>query len=94
MSDAGAFAIVLEGMVEPLAAKITKQINIPTIGIGAGPHCDGQVLVTPDMFGLTGFKPKFMKLYADLKETAVAATQEYIQEVQQGEFPSEKHSHN
>jgi 3-methyl-2-oxobutanoate hydroxymethyltransferase len=93
--DAGAFAIVLELIPREIAAAITAELSIPTIGIGAGPDCDGQVLVTYDMLGLTaGFNPKFLKRFANLRETASAAVREYIAEVQQGTFPDEAHSHH
>ena len=92
--DAGAFGIVLELIPQALACKITEAISIPTIGIGAGPHCTGQVLVGPDMLGLTAnFKPKFLKHYADLRNAATTAVLGYIQEVQSGRFPDEQHSH-
>lgn len=90
---AGAFSIVLELMPAEIARKITETVNIPTIGIGAGPHCDGQVLVTPDMFGVSGFKPKFMKLFADLRTSILSGTKEYIDEVRAGEFPTAAQSH-
>ena len=91
--SAGAFAIVLELIPAEIAKTITEEISIPTIGIGAGPHCDGQVLVGPDMFGLSGFQPKFLKKYADLRNIALEATKEYIADVQANRFPSESHSH-
>lgn len=91
--QAGAFGIVLELMSADVARKITETLTIPTIGIGAGPHCDGQVLVTPDMFGMTGFKPKFVKQYAELRSQIVTATQNYIREVQDNAFPTSEHSH-
>ncbi|MCA8998012.1 MAG: 3-methyl-2-oxobutanoate hydroxymethyltransferase [Planctomycetaceae bacterium] len=91
--QAGAFSVVLELIPATIAQKISETVSIPTIGIGAGPHCDGQVLVTPDMFGMTGFKPRFVKQFADLKSTIFDGTQKYIAEVQNGEFPAEKHSH-
>jgi len=90
---AGAFGIVLELIPADIALRITETLSIPTIGIGAGPHCDGQVLVTPDMFGMTGFKPKFMKQFAELRSQIVQATQTYIHEVQTSTFPSSGHSH-
>ncbi len=93
--NAGAFAIVLELIPRSLAAKITAALQIPTIGIGAGPDCDGQVLVGPDMFGLNeGFNPKFLKRYAELRKTVIEATQRYVQEVRSGEFPDAAHSHD
>lgn len=92
--DAGAFAIVLELIPRSIAARITKELAIPTIGIGAGPDCDGQVLVGPDLLGLTGdFHPKFLKKYADLRTTAVNAIRQYTEEVHTGEFPTTEHSH-
>jgi 3-methyl-2-oxobutanoate hydroxymethyltransferase len=93
--SAGAFAIVLELIPQKIAAKITAELEIPTIGIGAGPDCDGQVLVGPDMFGLNeGFNPKFLKRYAELRKTVIEATQRYVQEVRDGEFPDAAHSHD
>ena len=92
--DAGAFGIVLELIPRSIAAKITKALSIPTIGIGAGPDCDGQVLVSCDMLGLTaGFQPRFLKRFADLRETTLDATRQYIVEVSGGEFPDAAHSH-
>ncbi|MCA9038901.1 MAG: 3-methyl-2-oxobutanoate hydroxymethyltransferase [Planctomycetaceae bacterium] len=92
--EAGAFGIVLELIPAGLARKITESVSIPTIGIGAGPHCDGQVLVGPDMLGLTpGFQPRFLKHYAKLREAAIEGTQRYIEEVESGQFPDDSHSH-
>ena len=92
--EAGAFAIVLELIPRGIAARITKELSIPTIGIGAGPDCDGQVLVSYDMLGLTeGFQPKFLKRYADLHATVFDATSKYIQDVRDGQFPDAAHSH-
>jgi len=92
--SAGAFAIVLECIPRAIAKTITGELGIPTIGIGAGPHCDGQVLVTQDMLGLTGnFRPKFVKSFADLSEQAAKAVRQYIAEVREGQFPDEAHSH-
>jgi 3-methyl-2-oxobutanoate hydroxymethyltransferase len=91
---AGAFAIVLELMPRDIAAKITRELSIPTIGIGAGPDCDGQVLVSYDMLGLTpGFHPKFLKKYADLHSVALDATNRYLEEVRDGRYPDASHSH-
>ena len=91
---AGAFGIVLELIPRGIAARITKELSIPTIGIGAGPDCDGQVLVSYDMLGMTeGFEPKFLKRYADLHQVALAATTQYLQEVREGQFPDAMHSH-
>ncbi len=91
--SAGAFAVVLELIPAEIAKMITAEITIPTIGIGAGPHCDGQVLVGPDMFGLSGFQPKFLKKYADIRSIALDATKEFVADVQAGRFPDESHSH-
>jgi 3-methyl-2-oxobutanoate hydroxymethyltransferase len=87
--DAGAFAVVLECIPAPVAAEITATLKIPTIGIGAGPDCDGQVLVTNDLLGLTsGYVPKFVKQYADLRGVITAAVSRYREEVQSGAFPA------
>lgn len=86
--EAGAFAIVVECIPAGLAAKITKRLRIPTIGIGAGPDCDGQVLVVYDMLGMTsGYVPRFAKQYAALKGTVVDAITRYRDEVRGGQFP-------
>jgi 3-methyl-2-oxobutanoate hydroxymethyltransferase len=93
VQDAGAFAIVLEGMPLDLAGEITERLAIPTIGIGAGGHCDGQVLVINDMLGLfDDFTPKFVKRYADLKEVTTHAVKSFISDVRGGKFPGEEHS--
>jgi 3-methyl-2-oxobutanoate hydroxymethyltransferase len=93
--EAGAFAIVLELIPSEAAQRITAELSIPTIGIGAGPHCDGQVLVSPDMLGLTtGFEPRYLKQYAKLHTTATKAVKQFIAEVQAGEFPDESHTHH
>jgi 3-methyl-2-oxobutanoate hydroxymethyltransferase len=93
--EAGAFAIVLELIPRQVAKTVTAELEIPTIGIGAGPDCDGQVLVSPDMLGLTaGFNPRFLKRFADLRRHAVAATEQYIAEVRDGRYPDEEHSHD
>jgi 3-methyl-2-oxobutanoate hydroxymethyltransferase len=93
VQDAGAFAVVLEGMPVDLAEEITGRLSIPTIGIGAGAHCDGQVLVLHDMLGLfDDFTPKFVKRYADLKATVQGAVQDYIGEVKERKFPAEEHT--
>uniref|UniRef100_A0A7C4QKZ7 3-methyl-2-oxobutanoate hydroxymethyltransferase n=1 Tax=Schlesneria paludicola TaxID=360056 RepID=A0A7C4QKZ7_9PLAN len=92
--DAGAFALVLELIPRSLAARITQELAIPTIGIGAGPDCDGQVLVGPDLLGLNaGFYPKFLKRYADLRTQAIAAISRYADEVRSGQFPDAEHSY-
>ena len=86
--------LVVEAVAEPLARRITETSPVPTIGIGASAACDGQVLVSYDMLGLTkGFEPKFLKRYGDLHATAVDATTRYIQEVRDGQFPDANHSH-
>ncbi|WP_373051110.1 3-methyl-2-oxobutanoate hydroxymethyltransferase [Thalassovita aquimarina] len=87
VAEAGAFAIVLEGMVEPLAAKITKQIDIPTIGIGASAECDGQILVLEDMLGLNEWTPKFVKVYGNLGPAIEQAVSDYAEEVKNRTFP-------
>jgi 3-methyl-2-oxobutanoate hydroxymethyltransferase len=93
VQDAGAFAVVLEALPAPLAKEIHELLNIPTIGIGAGVDCDGQVLVLHDLLGLFDrFTPKFVKKYANLKDLALKAVTEYKKEVESGKFPSEEHS--
>ncbi len=92
VADAGAYALVLEGIPSDLAQRITEAVAIPTIGIGAGPHCDGQVLVCYDLLGLTpDLKPRFVKHYAEFFEEGVAAARRYRDEVRAGAFPSEEH---
>jgi len=93
VEDAGAFALVLEGMPLDLAAEITDRLTIPTIGIGAGPHCDGQILVLHDVLGLCDrVSPKFAKRYAELWQAAGDAIGAYAREVRSGTFPSDAHS--
>ena len=93
VADAGAFAIVLECIPRDLAARITTELPIPTIGIGAGPDCDGQVLVFHDLLGLLiGFQPKFVRRYADLGDQIRAAVASYIREVSEGRFPGNDES--
>lgn len=87
VAEAGAFAIVLEGMVEPLAARITKQVAVPTIGIGASVECDGQILVLEDMLGLNEWTPKFVKVYGDLGPAIDRAVRDYAEEVRSRAFP-------
>jgi len=92
VEEAGAFSIVLELVPSALAAKVTAALSIPTIGIGAGPGCDGQVLVLPDMLGLNaGFRPKFLKRYADLDGIMRAAVSAYADEVRNGQYPGPEH---
>ncbi|TGU71403.1 3-methyl-2-oxobutanoate hydroxymethyltransferase [Geomonas terrae] len=89
---AGAFAVVLEGIPMGLAARITEELTIPTIGIGAGPHCDGQVLVIHDILGLCSkYSPKFVKRYAELAPIIAEACANYIADVKGGTFPEERH---
>ena len=93
VEEAGAFAVVLEGVPRQVATKITSELSIPTIGIGAGPDCDGQVLVMHDLLGMFDrFVPKFVKRYANIKADAVKAIAQYKSEVESGEFPSDKES--
>ena len=93
LADAGAFAVVLELIPAPLASQITKALPIPTIGIGAGPACDGQVLVLHDMLGLNeGFNPKFLKRYAALAEDVREAVKLFAAEVREGRYPGPEHS--
>jgi 3-methyl-2-oxobutanoate hydroxymethyltransferase len=92
VTEAGAFAVVIEGTVEPLAREITEAIEIPTIGIGASPACDGQVLVTDDMIGLfSDFTPRFVKRYADIADAYTAAAEAYARDVRARAFPEMKH---
>lgn len=94
IADAGAFAIVLEGVPADLGRLITENISIPTIGIGAGVYCDGQVLVIHDLLGLTDRPvPKFVKKYENLYERGLSAVEKYIKEVKEGSFPSKEHSY-
>jgi 3-methyl-2-oxobutanoate hydroxymethyltransferase len=93
VEEAGAFSVVLECIPTELAQEITEQLSIPTIGIGAGVHCDGQVLVIHDLLGLLGdFRPKFVKSYVDLRTVISQAVEKYLKEVRKGAFPTEKHS--
>jgi 3-methyl-2-oxobutanoate hydroxymethyltransferase len=94
LAEAGVFAIVLEKIPSALAKKVTKSVPVPTIGIGAGPHCDGQVLVVYDMLGLTEeFKPRFVRRYAEMAEEMRKAFRAYIGDVRSGKFPAEKESY-
>ena len=92
MAKAGAFAVVLEGVEESLAREITKKLSVPTIGIGASPGCDGQVLVTEDMLGLTPIQPRFVKKYAELSETVSAAVQAYAKGSARPQIPHHRPS--
>ena len=93
LEKAGCFAIVMEMVPAPLAARVTEVLSIPTIGIGAGPDCDAQVLVWQDMAGLRGGKaPRFVKKYADLRGELLRAAKEYAEDVRSGTFPGPEHS--
>jgi 3-methyl-2-oxobutanoate hydroxymethyltransferase len=94
LEEAGVFALVLECVPQDVAREVTERLDVPTIGIGAGPHCDGQVLVYHDLLGLGrgGFSPRFVKRYADLGDQAVAAIRTFVEDVQAGAFPAEEHS--
>jgi 3-methyl-2-oxobutanoate hydroxymethyltransferase len=95
LEAAGAFALVLEAVPAGLARKITQAVSIATIGIGAGPQCDGQVLVLYDLLGLFDtFVPKFVKSYAHLKADTIQALGRYKEEVEQGKFPSDSESYH
>ncbi len=90
VAEAGAFSVVLEGMAEPLAAKITKEISIPTIGIGASPLCDGQILVMEDMLGLNPNPPKFVRQYANMGPEIETAVKAYAADVRSRAFPGKE----
>lgn len=93
LQEAGVFGIVLECVPDELAKIITEKLDIPTIGIGAGKYCDGQVLVTQDILGMyTDFTPKFVKKYSNLNEIITNATRNYINDVKIGDFPSKEHT--
>jgi len=95
LEEAGCFSIVLEGIPWPLAERITEAVKIPTIGIGAGAHCDGQVLVVNDMLGMMeDFSPKFVKRYGEVGKLMAKAFAEYIGEVKEGKFPSRDQSYS
>jgi 3-methyl-2-oxobutanoate hydroxymethyltransferase len=92
VAEAGAFAIVVEGTMEPLAREITGRVRVPTIGIGASPMCDGQILVTEDVIGLfTDFTPKFVKRYGEMGELIRQVGIQYAKEVKARSFPSPEH---
>ena len=90
ISKSGAFAMIIECVVENLARKITKSVSIPTIGIGASRYCDGQILVTEDMLGLSDFSPKFVKQYANLNKIMEKSIKNYVKDVKMRRFPSFK----
>jgi 3-methyl-2-oxobutanoate hydroxymethyltransferase len=92
-ADAGAFAVVLEAIAEPLAERITNAISIPTIGIGASAACDGQILVLEDMLGLSPRVPKFVKRFADIGPLIEAAVEAYADEVRRRAFPAAEHTY-
>lgn len=93
LEDAGCYAIVIEGVPADVAARITEAVAVPTIGIGAGVECDGQVLVCYDFLGMfRGMRPKFVKRYAELGDEIVNATRTYVEEVRNGAFPAPEHS--
>lgn len=95
LQSAGVFAVVLECIPQDLARTITAKLRVPTIGIGAGPHCDGQVLVFHDLVGFSnGYNPKFVKKYADLQSVISQAVRAYADEVRAGLFPDEAHSYH
>lgn len=94
LEQSGVFSIVLEKIPADLADEITRSVTVPTIGIGAGPHCDGQILVTPDMLGLFDeFKPKFVRQYADLGQSIRSAVHAFVQDVKNGNYPSKEESY-
>lgn len=94
VQEAGAFSVVLEGIPSAISAKITKELQIPTIGIGAGVECDGQILVLHDMLGINDrFLPKFVKKYADIASVAKQGLEQYLNEVKAGSFPSKEHEY-
>lgn len=93
LQNAGAFAIVLEMVPDDVATAITEELSIPTIGIGAGPHTDGQVLVWSDMAGMTEWTPRFARRFAEIGTLLKSATEDYIRAVEDGSFPSPEHYH-
>jgi 3-methyl-2-oxobutanoate hydroxymethyltransferase len=93
LEQSGVYSMVLEGLPVPVAERITRAVGVPTIGIGAGPHCDGQVLVSYDFLGMyREVKPKFVKRFAELGDAVVRATQDFVAEVRAGSFPDPAHS--
>ena len=95
LEEAGVFSIVLEKIPATLAKKVTESVSVPTIGIGAGPDCDGQVLVSHDMLGLNkDFSPRFLRRYDDLHKSITAAVSRYIDDVKEGDFPNENERYN
>ena len=90
VSNAGAFAIVVECVIENLAKKITKAISIPTIGIGSSKYCDGQILVTEDMIGMSSILPKFVKQYSNINKIIEKSVKNYVKDVKMKRFPSSR----
>jgi 3-methyl-2-oxobutanoate hydroxymethyltransferase len=94
LEEAGCFAVVLEKIPAVLAKEVTQSVSIPTIGIGAGGDCDGQVLVMHDMLGInTEFKPRFLRQYANIAELATNAVQQYVKDVKAADFPNDQESY-
>ena len=93
VEEAGAFCVVLEGIAEALAQKITLELHIPTIGIGASPCCDGQILVTDDMLGINEYVPPFVKKYANMSDVISSAVGQYAEEVRNRQFPAPEHTY-
>jgi 3-methyl-2-oxobutanoate hydroxymethyltransferase len=94
LAEAGCFAVTLEKVPAALAARVSEEISVPTIGIGAGNHCDGQILVVADMLGMTqGFSPRFLRRYADLNSVMTDAIGQYVTDVKSGDFPNEQESY-
>jgi 3-methyl-2-oxobutanoate hydroxymethyltransferase len=94
LAEAGCFAVTLEKVPAALAARVSDEISVPTIGIGAGNHCDGQILVVADMLGMTqGFSPRFLRRYADLNSVMTDAIGQYVTDVKSGDFPNEQESY-
>ena len=92
--DAGAFAVVVEGVAEDLAAELTQELSIPTIGIGASAKCDGQILVTEDMLGLFEWTPKFVRRYGNVKGEISSSVEKYAEEVRSRAFPGEAETYS
>lgn len=93
VTEAGAFAVVLEGMAELLAARLTRKVDIPTIGIGASVECDGQILVLEDMLGLNPAVPKFVKIFGEIGAAIETAVKDYAEEVRARQFPADRHTY-
>ncbi|MBO9640135.1 MAG: 3-methyl-2-oxobutanoate hydroxymethyltransferase, partial [Siphonobacter aquaeclarae] len=94
LDELGCFAYVLEKIPSTLAKEVTESVNIPSIGIGAGPHCDGQILVMHDMLGINKeFKPRFLRRYADIGDVILGAVSKYVDDVKTSDFPSENEAY-